>query len=396
VLAAPVSGQVIPGVIAGDRTADVERYRARVHADMDSLLLRYEKAWSRREPTELAALFATDGALATEGRPPVRGRGAIARTLAGTLPHMRWGHFSTRVVDVNDDVAYVVGTAEFEWNTPAAERYRMTVPFSLTAKRAFPEPWLITWQKYDVNVTLPAPVLALAPGARVVRRAEGELWPGDSLAEIGRVGNATGEFIAFDVHEGHRDFAYFLHRQAERVDENGTPALRIVERREGRGTDGPDTAIVRLRTLEPVRQSSVRDGKRESARFEALRIRGVARSEGGDLQPLDLALTDPVYSAAALPELLQALPLATAPYAKFRLFDSGGGVRVVATSIVGSEELELADGRKLATWIVWVSGDSGRQTLWLAKDTQQLVQMVTPLDGGRERWLVRMYTAEGQ
>jgi uncharacterized protein (TIGR02246 family) len=392
--ASPLFGQVIPGMPAEDRSADLARFRARVHADMDSLLQRYETAWGRRDASGLAALFTADAGLATEGRVAVQGRDQIARTFRSVLPRMRWGHFSSRVVDINDDVAYVIGTAELEWATAAKERYRITVPFTLTARRAFPDPWLITWQRFDANVTLPAEVLALAPGAHRVRRADGEVWAGDSLPGAGRISDASAEFIAFTVRGGKREFEFFSRRQVERAEESGAPVLRVVQRTEGRDGVNADTVVVRPGTLAPLRQVTGRGGRGDVVRFEELRLRGMVRSTEGEPKALDLALTDPVFSAAALPELLQALPLAAESYAKLRLFEPRRGVYPVTISIVGSENLALADGRALATWLVWVSADDWRQTVWLAKDTQQVVQMVTPLEGGRERWLVRIYPAE--
>jgi uncharacterized protein (TIGR02246 family) len=393
-LASPLAGQVIPGMPAEDRSADLERFRVRVRADMDSLLQRYEGAWRKHDASQLAALFTVDAGLATEGRVPIQGRQAIAQTFRGILPRMRWAHFSSRVVDINDDVAYVVGGAELEWETPAGERYRLTAPFALTARRAFPEAWLISWQRYDVNITLPAQVLALAPGAHVVARGEGELWPGDSLPGAVRIADASAEFIAFTVRGGRRDFDFFLQRRVERAQEHGAPIVRVVQRMEGPGFAGADTLVVRGTTLAPVRLVSRRDGQRDTIRFESLRLQGLVRAADGSATPLDLSLADPVFSAAELPELLQALPLASESYAKFRLFEPGPGVQMATVSIVGSDDLALADGRTLATWLVWVSTADARQTIWLAKDTQQMVQMVTPLDGGGERWLVRIYPAQ--
>jgi ketosteroid isomerase-like protein len=44
---------------------------------LDRVLRDYERAWRARDPAALAALFAEDGFVLANGRPPVRGRAAI-------------------------------------------------------------------------------------------------------------------------------------------------------------------------------------------------------------------------------------------------------------------------------------------------------------------------------
>lgn len=46
--------------------------------ELDRVLRDYEAAWQARAPERLAALFAEDGFVLQRGRPPVRGRAAIA------------------------------------------------------------------------------------------------------------------------------------------------------------------------------------------------------------------------------------------------------------------------------------------------------------------------------
>jgi ketosteroid isomerase-like protein len=46
-------------------------------AALDRVLRDYERAWQAHDPAALAALFAEDGFVLANGRPPVRGRAAI-------------------------------------------------------------------------------------------------------------------------------------------------------------------------------------------------------------------------------------------------------------------------------------------------------------------------------
>jgi uncharacterized protein (TIGR02246 family) len=52
-------------------------------ADLDRVLRDYEAAWGRGDAAALAALFAPDGFVLQGGKPPVRGRAAIAAAYAG-------------------------------------------------------------------------------------------------------------------------------------------------------------------------------------------------------------------------------------------------------------------------------------------------------------------------
>lgn len=50
--------------------------------DLDRVLRDYERAWQRRDAAALADLFAEDGFVLANGRPPVRGRAAIRAAYA--------------------------------------------------------------------------------------------------------------------------------------------------------------------------------------------------------------------------------------------------------------------------------------------------------------------------
>jgi len=51
-------------------------------AELDRVLRDYERAWRARDPAALAVLFAEDGFVLANGRPPVRGRDAIRAAYA--------------------------------------------------------------------------------------------------------------------------------------------------------------------------------------------------------------------------------------------------------------------------------------------------------------------------
>jgi len=78
----------------------------RLPAELDRVLRDYEKAWQARDAAALSELFAEDGFVLANGRPPVRGRAAIraAYSSSGGPLALRALAFST-----GGDVAYIIG-----------------------------------------------------------------------------------------------------------------------------------------------------------------------------------------------------------------------------------------------------------------------------------------------
>lgn len=74
--------------------------------ELDRVLRDYEKEWSGRSPSGLAELFTEDGFVLQPGRPPVRGRAAIATAYEGS-----GGPLALRALAyaTEDTVGYIVG-----------------------------------------------------------------------------------------------------------------------------------------------------------------------------------------------------------------------------------------------------------------------------------------------
>src|SRR5574341_2091239 len=75
---AALAGQQVPAAVeAPQPSVELKPELARVLRD-------YEAAWQKRDAAGLAALFAEDGYVMADGRPPVRGRAAIERHYTGS------------------------------------------------------------------------------------------------------------------------------------------------------------------------------------------------------------------------------------------------------------------------------------------------------------------------
>lgn len=101
---------------------------------VERVLRDYESAWRARDAQRLAALFHEDGFVLSQGRPPVRGRPAIAQHYAGS-----GGELRLRAIGYagSDTIAWVVGMFSGSAGPEVGK-------FVLALRRATPEaPWLI-------------------------------------------------------------------------------------------------------------------------------------------------------------------------------------------------------------------------------------------------------------
>ena len=74
--------------------------------ELDRVLRDYEKAWQARDADALAALFADDGFVLSNSRPPVRGREAIRAAYAESGGHLSLRAFS---YSVERSTGFIVG-----------------------------------------------------------------------------------------------------------------------------------------------------------------------------------------------------------------------------------------------------------------------------------------------
>lgn len=97
-------------------------------AELDRVLRDYEAAWAARDAQALSRLFAEDGFVLQGGKPPVRGRAAIAVAYAG----QGGGALRLRALAyaAQDTVGYIIGAYRY------GESADDTGKFTLTLKRA--------------------------------------------------------------------------------------------------------------------------------------------------------------------------------------------------------------------------------------------------------------------
>jgi ketosteroid isomerase-like protein len=111
-------------------------------AELDRVLREYEGAYARRDANALAELFAEDGFLLQPGRPPVRGRRAIAAALQGEGGALALVPIAYRM---SDSAGYIIGT--FGAERAADEGGK----FVLALERRAAGPWRIAADMANPN-----------------------------------------------------------------------------------------------------------------------------------------------------------------------------------------------------------------------------------------------------
>jgi ketosteroid isomerase-like protein len=116
--------------------------------DIARVLTDYEAAWSRRDAGALAALFAEDGFVLSNGVPPVRGRAAIEAHYSGA-----GGPLALRALFFATEgaVGYIIGAFARQPGGPDAGK------FTLTLRKDAHGRWLIVSDMDNANAR---------PGAR--------------------------------------------------------------------------------------------------------------------------------------------------------------------------------------------------------------------------------------
>jgi ketosteroid isomerase-like protein len=94
------------GVAAQERTPGPALPSVELPPALDRVLRDYERAWQARDAASLAALFAEDGFVLANGRPPVRGRAAIREAYTGA-----GGPLALRALAyaIEGPVGYIIG-----------------------------------------------------------------------------------------------------------------------------------------------------------------------------------------------------------------------------------------------------------------------------------------------
>lgn len=218
-----------------------------------------------------------------------------------------------------------------------------------------------------IRLLLRAVVLACACAAPLA--AQGALRPGNAGLDAGRI---AARQDTFEVFVANKPVGHVIVRTAlERVD--GRDAVVRTERMRVGQLWNVDSMVLARPSLQPVlhRTSGFSDLELD---FGDGRVTG-ARDDGPRRAPVDEALDEPVFLAAAMDLVLGALPLWEGYAARLAMFDPEQGEVIVRVEVGALDTLETPGG-PVPAWRVRVRGTHFEGTYWMAEGTQTLVQFV--------------------
>lgn len=214
---------------------------------------------------------------------------------------------------------------------------------------------------------LAAALLACASAAPLA--AQGVLRPGDAGLDAGRM---SARQDTFEVFYAEKPVGQMIARTAlERVD--GRDVVVRTERLRVMQLWNVDSIVLVRPSLRPVlhRTSGFSDLVLE---FGDGRVTGV-RDDGPREVPVDEALDEPVFLAAAMDLVLGALPLESGYAARVAMFDPEQGEVIVRVEVGALDAVETPGGT-VPAWRVRVRGTHFEGTYWMAEGTRTLVQFV--------------------
>lgn len=122
---------------------------------LDRVLRDYERGWRTAQPDSVAALFTPDGFALPSGRPPARGRAAIAATYAGPGGDLR---LRALAYETNDSLGYIIGAYGY------GPGDRDVGKFVLALRREATGRWMIVADMDNASSRPGSPPTAPAPG----------------------------------------------------------------------------------------------------------------------------------------------------------------------------------------------------------------------------------------
>ena len=123
-----------PAAITAQETPPARLPSVTLPPELDRVLRDYERNWAAGDEAALAALFAEDGFILQNGRPPVQGRANIQQAYAGSSGPLRLRALGYAA---GDSVGYIIGAFGY------GEGDRDMGKFVLALRRAPGGPWMI-------------------------------------------------------------------------------------------------------------------------------------------------------------------------------------------------------------------------------------------------------------
>jgi hypothetical protein len=243
--------------------------------------------------------------------------------------------------------------------------------------------------------------LGLAVGAASAQAAPLEVKVGAPLARFDKIKPGVHRYLRYKQTGETFTPADIWTREIRFEPRDGQPRLHIVQHWDSGTTPAAKTLdswfeVGTFAPLSHVRRST-KDGqtKVEGYAFTADRVVGLADLPDNAAKAYDVAAPQRTFNFETDMELLQALPLKDGFEASINFLHPGGGDPApYLFRVTGSEVLTTPAGGRIDCWVM--TTDYNRPEFpatrfWLAKDSQVMVKVVSPLPDGSAVVKVLLY-----
>lgn len=219
-----------------------------------------------------------------------------------------------------------------------------------------------------------------------------EIRAGENLPETKRISPRTESFISYlEVLGKKRKFSFLTRTLEIRRDSEGREILLVRQRYEDSAGVNTDTSEMLLNTLVPISYNSTLESQTENFDFSPAKVAGRIVNKNGETKLFETPLDEPVYNAVILTEIIQALPLRKNYAVSFRGYNPGKQFFNFNLRVGGSVKLRTVGGKLLETWLVRVEGGFAPVTMWIDKNSGELIKQKVELKDGSEFWRIRLY-----
>jgi hypothetical protein len=243
--------------------------------------------------------------------------------------------------------------------------------------------------------------LGLAIGSVCAQAAPVEIKVGQPLARFDRIKPEVHRYLRYKQAGDTLTPADIWTREIRFEPKDGQTRLHIIQHWDSTTTPAAKTldSWFDVGTFAPIShvRRSTKDGqtKVEGYAFTADRVTGLADLPDNAAKAYDVAAPQRTFNFETDMELLQALPLKAGYEATINFLHPGGGEPApYLFKVTGSEVLSTPAGGKIDCWVMTTDynrSDFPPTRFWLAKDSQVMVKVVSPLPDGSAIVKVLLY-----
>lgn len=214
---------------------------------------------------------------------------------------------------------------------------------------------------------------------------------GNKTFKTYQIQSRTDKFILYKVSKGIKQPLFFLTRKISFENRNNREVLVVEQYYDSTNGRNTDTSVLIRKSLIPLSYTAKLSNQTESFEFTQTKVVGKIKMNNGKSEDFETVLSEPVFNAVTLDELIQTSPIEKKPTISFRLYNPGKQFFTNTLKVIGSEKIKTIEGKSLDTWVINLEGSAIPTKMWVTKGNQKLIQQKSDFPNGDEFWKVRLY-----